>query len=98
MVVTVETHPQAKGCLQDNKLSTQVDLNSTDGGDRWDDHRSIDLKNTDMFILMMQQELGIHLKQSPWALCLFNAPNESDLVFWSQYFDLLSHKNTNKEY
>lgn len=53
MVVTIETHPQAKGCLQDNKLATEIDLNSTDGCDRWDHHCPIDLKNREKLITIM---------------------------------------------
>lgn len=49
-VVTVETHPQAKRCLEDNKLATNVDLHSTDGSDRWDHCRPVDLKNRQMFL------------------------------------------------
>lgn len=44
MVVAIKTHPQAKGCLQHNKLATEVDLDSTDGGDGWNNHCPIDLK------------------------------------------------------
>lgn len=43
VVVTIETHPKAEGCLQNNKLATQVDLNSIDGCNRWDHHCPIDL-------------------------------------------------------
>lgn len=56
MVVTIETHPQAEGCLQDNKLATQVDLNSTDGCDRWDHHCPVDLKNREKLITIMDRE------------------------------------------
>lgn len=47
MVVTIETHPQTKGCLQDNKLATQVNANATYGVDRWEEPCAINLKNRD---------------------------------------------------
>lgn len=56
MVVTIETHPQAKGCLQNNKFATEIDLNSTDGCDRWDHHCPIDLKNKEKLITIMVGE------------------------------------------
>lgn len=55
-MVTTETHPQAEGCLQDNKLATEVDLNSTDGRDRWDHHCPIDLENREKLITIMLRE------------------------------------------
>lgn len=47
MVAAIKTHPQTEVRLQDDKLSTQKDLNSTDGADRWDNHCPIDLENTE---------------------------------------------------
>lgn len=55
VVVTVEAHPQAKGCLQDNELSTQVDFNSSDGVDRGDDRCPVDLQDTDICIQIGQE-------------------------------------------
>ena len=55
MVVTIETYPKAEGCLHNDKLSTQINLHSTDGGDRWNDHCPIDLKSqTDQFLYRQQ--------------------------------------------
>ena len=54
VVVSIETHPQAKVCLQDNKLSTQEDFNTTDGTDRWDNHCAVDLKRRKVIIGMAE--------------------------------------------
>lgn len=43
MVVPIKLDPQTKGCLQNHKLSTQVDVNSTNRGDGCNDHCSVDL-------------------------------------------------------
>lgn len=62
MVVTVKAHPQAEGCLQDNKFATIVDFNSIGWCDRWGHHCPIHLNIGEKLVIIKdsKEENTVH--------------------------------------